>query len=197
VTLTNAGSEHLNAQIRIFRWTQKNGKDVLEETRDVVASPPAIKLGAGKKTVIRVVRVNKTPAATEESYRLIVDEIPKPPKPGHAGVGFSIRYSVPVFFSKPGEDIDLAWKATVSGGKLVLTAANAGGRHVRLAGLKVVGKNGKAVSFGEGLNGYVLGQSSRVWTAKAKSIAPGGTITILAQGDNGPIEATAKVQASN
>ena len=194
VTLANAGSEQLSAQIRVFKWVQKNGKDVLEETREVVASPPAMKLGPGKKSVIRVVRVSKTPAAKEESYRLIVDEIPAPPKPGQAGVGFAIRYSVPVFFSKPGEDVDLKWKATVTNGQLTLKAENAGGRRIRLAALKAVGSNGKSVSFGSGLSGYVLGQSLKTWTAKAKSIAPGGTIKIVAQGDNGPIEATAKVQ---
>ena len=116
------------------------------------------------------------------------------PKPGQAGVGFAIRYSVPVFFSKPGEDVDLKWKATVTNGQLTLKAENAGGRRIRLAALKAVGSNGTSVSFGSGLSGYVLGQSLKTWTAKAKSIAPGGTIKIVAQGDNGPIEATAKVQ---
>jgi fimbrial chaperone protein len=197
VTLANSGDEQLNAQIRVFKWVQKNGKDELVETRDVVASPPAVKLGPGKKTVIRVVRVSKTPAATEESYRLIVDEVPTKPKPGAAGVGFAIRYSVPVFFSKPGEDSDLNWSASMQNGQLVLKAQNAGGRRVRLAALKVTGGSGKAVSFGNGLSGYVLGQSSRVWVAKSKSIAPGNTVKIVAQGDNGPIEATAKVQAAN
>jgi fimbrial chaperone protein len=197
VTIGNGGSEQLNAQIRVFKWVQKNGKDELVETREVVASPPAVKLGPGKKSVIRVVRMSKSPAKTEESYRLIVDEIPAPPKPGQAGVGFAIRYSVPVFFSKPGEDIDLSWNASVDNGKLVLKAANAGGRHIRLAALKVIGKDGKSVNFGNGLAGYVLGQSSKSWIAKSKSIAPGNTIKIVAQGDNGPIEATAKVQAAN
>lgn len=197
VTLANAGSEQVNAQIRVFKWVQKNGKDELVETRDVVASPPALKLAPNGKTVIRVVRVNKTPAAAEESYRLIVDEVPTKPKVGDAGVGFAIRYSVPVFFSKPGQDADLNWSATVSNGQLVLKVDNAGGRRARLAALTVTGKGGKSVSFGSGLSGYVLGQSSRVWVAKAKAIAPGNTIKIVAQGDNGPIEATAKVQAAN
>lgn len=194
VTLTNGGAEALNAQVRIFKWVQKNGRDELVETRDVVASPPALKLGPGKKSVIRVVRVSKAPADAEESYRLMVDEVPSKPKSGQTAVGFAIRYSLPVFFSKPGEEADLGWSASVSKGQLVLKAANAGGRHVRLAGLKVMGANGKAVSFGNGLSGYVLGQSSRVWTAKSKAIAPGATIKIVAQGDKGPIEATATVQ---
>lgn len=194
VTLENSGSEQVNAQIRVFKWIQKNGKDELVETRDVVASPPALKMGPGKKTVIRVVRVNKTAAKAEESYRLVVDEVPSGPKAGQTAVSFAIRYSVPVFFSKQGEAADLGWTASVSDGKLVLKAANAGGRRARLAGLKVIGGNGKAVSFGNGLSGYVLGQSSRVWVAKSKSIARGSKVKIVAEGDGGPIEATATVQ---
>lgn len=197
VALSNLGSEPLTAQIRIFKWIQKDGKDEFVETRDVVASPPTVKLAPGKKGVIRVVRVSKAPASTEESYRLIVDEIPPPPKPQQSGVGFAIRYSIPVFFSKSGEDTNVSWSAKMANGKLVVTAANGGGRHIRLSGLKIVSANGNAVSFGSGLSGYVLGQSTKIWVAKSKSIASGNTVKIVAQGDNGTIEATAKVQAAN
>jgi len=198
VTLSNTGGDQINAQIRIFKWVQQNGQDELVPTKDVVASPPAVKLAPGKKGVIRVVRLGKTPAATEETYRLIVDELPKPVKAGQAGVGFSVRYSIPVFFSKSGEDADLSWRASMVKGQLVLNAANAGGRRVRVASLTVANGNGKTLRVGEGLAGYVLGQSSKQWTVKgASKFAAGGTIKITAQGDNGPIEATAKVVAAN
>lgn len=194
VTITNSGDETANIQIRLFKWVQNNGKDELVETRDVVASPPAAKLGASKKAVIRVVRLSKVPVAAEESYRLVIDEVPPPPKVGQAGIGFTVRHSIPVFFSSKNIDADLGWKAKVKSGQIVLTASNAGDRRVRLAGLRLSGNGGKSISFGDGLSGYVLGQSSRVWVAKAKSFAPGATVKILAQGDNGPIEATAQVQ---
>ena len=53
-------------------------------------------------------------------------------------------------------------------------------------------------SGGDGLAGYVLGQSSKHWIVKnaSKSVAAGSTIKITAQGDNGPIEATARVVAA-
>ncbi len=189
----------MNAQIRVFKWVQKNGKDEMVPTKEVVASPPAVKLQPGKKVVVRIVRMSKTPAATEEPFRLIVDEVPKPPKTGHAGVGFAVRYSIPVFFSKPGDDTSLSWKASFVKGQLVLQASNGGGRRVRLADLKVVSAGGKTVRIGEGLAGYVLGQSSKRWIVKggAKAAAAGGTIKIIAKSDNGPIEATAKVVAAN
>ena len=39
--LHNEGTKPLDAQIRIFRWTQVNGVDTLTPTDDVAASPPA------------------------------------------------------------------------------------------------------------------------------------------------------------
>jgi fimbrial chaperone protein len=187
VTLENPGAELVNAQIRVFKWVQTGGKDDLVPTTDVAVSPPAVKLPPGKKSVVRIVRLSKTPVQTEETYRLVVDEVPKPVKAQEAGVGFSVRYSIPVFFSKAGEDANLTWKASY-----------AGGRHVRVASLKVTGA-GKTIQVGQGLAGYVLGQSARKWlvTGAGKAIAPGSTITITAQGDNGPIQATAKVVAAN
>ncbi len=198
VSITNSGFESVNAQIRIFKWVQVNGQDELVPTKDVVASPPALKMQPGRKSVIRIVRLSKTPAAVEETYRLVVDEVPKPPKPGQAGVAFAVRYSIPVFFSKPGADIEVSWKVVASGGKYFLKADNTGGRRVRIAGLRVVNGAGKTFTIAEGLAGYVLGQSSKQWLIKggAKSVIKGGTIRIVALSDNGPIEATANVAAS-
>src|SRR5947199_10577385 len=55
VTLNNPGSDVVNAQVRVFKWTQANGQDQLAPTTDVVASPPAIRLDAGQTGVIRIV----------------------------------------------------------------------------------------------------------------------------------------------
>jgi fimbrial chaperone protein len=196
ITLTNPGTDLVNAQIRVFKWLQVDGQDQLVETHDVVASPPAVRLEPGKKSVVRVVRLTKAPAVAEETYRLIVDEVPKPPKAGQVGVGFSVRYSIPVFFTAPVADAVLTWRASISGGRLVLEASNSGGHRVKIAALAVSGGNSKVIHVSDGLAGYVLGQSSRQWIVKAK-LGVGSTIRITAQGDNGPIEATAQVVAAN
>src|SRR5689334_20358942 len=47
LTLHNDDMSEVTVQIRVFRWTQVNGKDALDPTTDVVASPPAIKLSPG------------------------------------------------------------------------------------------------------------------------------------------------------
>ena len=198
IKLSNTGAEPINAQVRVFKWTQIDGVDQLVPTRDVVASPPALKLTAGKENVVRIVRLSKSPVLAEESYRLAVDELPKPPKAANVGVGISLRYSIPVFFTVSGEIGKLNWTANIMGGQLHLSAKNAGGRRVRLANLKIL-NGGKSLMVGPGLAGYVLKKSSKLWLVKGgASFAPAGTtIIITADGDIGKIEAKAQVSRAN
>ncbi len=200
VTVSNPGDTPLAAQLRVFKWMRSGGKDTLAPTKDVVASPPLAKLAPGQPYVVRIIRVSKAPLNGEETYRLLVDEIPdlRASVPSF-GPRFAIRQSIPVFFTDPAAAPKLSWAATVRNGKLLLTARNEGGRRVRISALNVTNESGASLGFGENFIGYVFGRSSEQWTAAApkKGFAPGGTITILAQGDNGPIKATAKIQAAD
>ena len=78
VTLRNEGAAPINVQIRVFRWSQVDGKENLEPTDEVVASPPAVTLAPKGNYVARVVRVSKRPISGEESYRVLIDQLPAP-----------------------------------------------------------------------------------------------------------------------
>lgn len=91
----------INVQIRVFAWSQSGGIETLTPTTDVVASPPSTKLGPNAQYVVRVVRVSKAPVRAEESYRVIVDELPDPSRKKAGTVALALRYSVPVFFATP------------------------------------------------------------------------------------------------
>jgi fimbrial chaperone protein len=196
LTLRNLDEAPVNAQIRVFRWSQKDGKDVLLPTDDVVASPPAAQLLPGTEYTVRVVRVGAAPLDHEEAYRLLVDQVPDPAAVRGDAVNFAIRYSIPVFFSKPAAAPDIAWRASVSGGHLVLTGLNGGKKRLRVASLKATDASGKVVNYGDGLVGYVLSQSAMRWTSKAvpKGFAAKDPITITLKGDNGPVKANAVLE---
>ena len=76
--LHNEGTKPLDAQVRIFKWTQVDGADSLTPTDDVAASPPLASLRPNTDYTVRIVRTSKEPVAKEESYRLLVDELPSP-----------------------------------------------------------------------------------------------------------------------
>jgi fimbrial chaperone protein len=198
--LRNAGSEPINAQARIFRWTLADGKEKLIETRDVVASPPIVKLTPGLETIVRIVRTAKQPVDGEEAYRLIVDEIPPAPDKMGMSISFVLRQSIPVFFdSKPGSLASLAWTVENRAGKVIVTAVNSGDKHARISALKLNSSNGSSFSFGDGLTGYVLGHSTAQFSlrGKLKGVGPGAKVWVTAQGNDGPIEAAAGVRAAN
>jgi fimbrial chaperone protein len=192
ITLRNEGAAPINAQVRVFRWSQVDGKESLEPTNDVVASPPAVTLAAKTNYVARVVRVSKRPVSGEESYRVLVDQLPDRAQQKGNTVNLLVRYSIPVFFGAADRsNAMVAWSAVVSGGKVKITARNEGERRIRIASLTLRDANGKTVSFGNGLAGYVLGKSIVSWTKPAGGFAATGSIAVSAQGDTGPINAMA------
>src|SRR5258705_840711 len=77
VKLRNEGTTPLNAQIRVFRWSQVNGEDKLEPTTHVVSSPPPTNLSPKTDDTVRLVRTSKTPVAKEETYRLFLHAPPE------------------------------------------------------------------------------------------------------------------------
>lgn len=195
VTLRNLGDRPLNAQIRLFKWTQKDGRDVLEPTREVVASPPIAAIGPNGEQIVRVVRVDRTPLAGEASYRLIVDQLPEQVAPTKSGVSFLMRYSVPVFFaSKASSAAALSWQVEARNGAVFVTASNPGSRRVRVAELDVSSQSGATIASRKGLVGYVLGSSTATWQLSGVSLAKGATVRIEARGDDGPIRGQAVVR---
>jgi fimbrial chaperone protein len=146
-----------------------------------------------------LVRVAEKPVDGEETYRMLVDELPPPPSNSSvSNVRFVARYSVPIFFTQTANRPQIAWKASLADGKLNLMVRNDGTQHIRISGLKIETPSGISAPFGEGLVGYVLAHSTMRWTAQnaMNGATLGTTIKITAQGNNGPISATAALQTT-
>jgi fimbrial chaperone protein len=88
-------------QVRVMRWFRDGGHNKLTATRDVVASPPALRMAPNQELTIRLVRTLKTQARADECYRVLVDQLPGQSQQGQV-VKFTVRHSVPVCFGPPG-----------------------------------------------------------------------------------------------
>lgn len=183
--LRNVGDKSITGQVRIFAWRQENGADVLEPTDAVTVSPPIVEIRPGTDYTIRVVRTASAPIVGEETYRVVVDQVPDASARRNGVIAVVMRYVVPAFFvsSEAGQG-RLSWSIARRGGKAVLTASNTGDRTVRLRDLSLGG-----TLLAKNLAGYVLGHSERSW--KLPSKIPVGR-AIKAISDNGPISGSAK-----
>jgi fimbrial chaperone protein len=193
LTLTNEVKRPVNVQLRVFRWTQVNGVEQLEPTNDVVVSPPSTALPGNKDYLVRVIRVSKKPVAGEESYRVLVDELPDPSRRKAGTVTLVMRYSVPVFFK--GADAaapKVAWTIKRSGNGLVLAARNNGDVRLRLSDVQLM-QGGREIGARKGLVGYVLGGASMQWPLGGGKAISGGSVALKAQSDSGPLDVNVAV----
>jgi fimbrial chaperone protein len=198
LTLRNDENDEVTIQTRVLRWSQTAGKEILEPTTDVVVSPPAVTLAPGADYVVRVVRVSKQPVRGEESYRVIVDQLPRLRRQQARAVEILIRQSIPVFFrSRELSLSNVSWSTNSEAGKLFLVANNAGDERLRIASLRLRDSAGNTISFGNGLVGYVLGRSSMSWVApnNPHGFGSGGPVSLTAETDKGPTHVVVQAPA--
>lgn len=195
--LRNAGAAPINVQIRAYEWNQFAGSEQLSETDRIIASPPFAKIAPGREFTVRVVRTAKRRDRAEDSFRLLVDEIPTRRSNHQLGVRFAVRYSIPVFFTRRDAGARaLVWQAIASEGAVRLSARNMGGRRVRISALRLTGANGRTIANRRGLVGYVLAKSSMSWRFRALNRAANRSRVVLsANTDNGPIHVPIRLAA--
>jgi fimbrial chaperone protein len=193
VWLSNTGSAALAAQVRVYHWTQVNGEDRLDPSRDLVVSPPIVKLAPGARQLVRVVRSGAPPESREDAFRVLVDELPvdvgKADDDAAKGLRFVLRYSVPVFLAPRGDAglPKLSGRAERTASGLVLDVANAGATRAQLGNLSRLDAAGHRIEISSGLVGYVLAGSEMHWPLETRApIAPGDRLMSRINGD--PVE---------
>jgi fimbrial chaperone protein len=170
LTLENAGDRPVNVQMRTFRWSQTGGRDILVPTQSVVVSPPVVQLAPGGRQTVRVLRIERTPAAGVESYRVLIDQLPPAGRGADGRVAFMVRQSVPLFYaSADASGPRIEWRVSVSGGRIALAATNTGDTPVKVANPMLDDAGGGRAVLSDGLLGYVLGGSAMRWTIEPPS----------------------------
>jgi len=184
--LENRGTDPVMLQMRIFSWRQDGKDEQYDEQREVIGSPPMIRIAPGAKQLLRLTRLQASPAGSERAYRIVIDEIPTPDTTGQDAEGkairFQMRYSVPLFlygdglWFKPDPDKQrktpagqpqLEWRREIDAGKPYLVIDNRGPVHARLTKVSFAAAGGQPVTVSTGLLGYVLAQSSYRWPLPA------------------------------
>jgi fimbrial chaperone protein len=188
IDLVALGTEKVPAQIRVFRWTQVDGKERLIPTTELAASPPSATVSPGARYTVRI--VGQPGAVTDErAYRLIVDELPDPAKARNGAVTFALRYAIPVFLrSSSAQASKLAWSARVVQGELEVRVVNSGGRRERIVGLKAEA-SGQSINFGDGLVGYALAGGEMSWRRPLPKALSGSSLRLSGTLESGPLDA--------
>ncbi|EKU38828.1 gram-negative pili assembly chaperone, N-terminal domain protein [Acinetobacter sp. WC-141] len=165
ISLYNQSNESTDLQVRVFEWRQNAGQDQLIPTDEIAISPPFLKLQPNDSYNLRIVRINPGPVSGEQTYRIIIDELPKPvdSRKVDQGVNVLLRSSLPVFVVNKDAMTKLTWSIQQEQTNSYLTIHNVGNRHALLSNLTLVDTTAnKSYSIKVNtVNGYILAGKSR------------------------------------
>jgi fimbrial chaperone protein len=164
--IVNEGEEKVTVQLDAKKWTQdETGKDLYEETGDIIIFPKMADIQKGEERIIRVGYSGK-PAAREQTYRIFAQELPVS-KPGEMALKFALNLSIPLFIKPLKETTD--WSVEVAGlseESLKIKVKNSGNSHIVVSKFKAVGLDdaGKEAFSHDMAGWYTLPGSTRLFT---------------------------------
>jgi fimbrial chaperone protein len=178
VWVRNTSNEPVVLQARVLRWNQALSKETLVPQDSVVISPPMIELAGQSQQLFRVVHRSGAPNYSEEqSYRILIDEIPRNKAKNSAPLQFQMRYSLPFFIFPKGQNKEdkrneknISYRI-VNVDKPEIVVTNNGSAHVRLSQVYLLTETSR-MKIADGLLGYVLPNSTMSWPLPLDNMNP-------------------------
>jgi fimbrial chaperone protein len=198
ITIRNDGAEPVVVQSSVVAWSQENGQDLYAPTPEALVTPPIMTVPAGGEQIVRVGLRRPPDPQRELTYRVYLQEVPPPPKPGFTGLQVALRVGLPVFIAPLAASVRrLEWSAQIRpDGTIVLSAQNTGNAHVQVTDFELRSSGaGESVAHESSL-AYVLAGQRRQWTlsAPADRVKSARELRLKAFTDAGEIDTAVSVE---
>lgn len=192
LTIMNADDSPVVVQVRVVRWSQTGGAEQLEDTRELLATPPVLQIPANGQQIIRVALRRDPDGAQELTYRVIFEEVPQAAPKEFTGLRVALRLSIPVFVAPAHgkANPELTWQSRwLPNGQLEVAATNSGSGHLQITDFEAQFP-GSLMPLRGVTSKYVLPGSRMSWTLTPPVDAiRQGTIPIRGHSDQGDFSA--------
>jgi fimbrial chaperone protein len=141
LTITNeSADEPLSMQLDTFAWSQKDGQEVYEASKDILISPRVFNIAPAASQIVRIALRNRQDFSTEQTYRLFVKEIPSEKPLEEGGVRVALQMNIPVHIVPAKvERKALEFKyLKLPDGSFALSAHNPGNVYVKAVEVKII-----------------------------------------------------------
>jgi fimbrial chaperone protein len=192
LTIMNADDVPVIVQVRVVSWSQKSGAEQLDETRELLATPPVLQIPANGTQIVRVALRRDPDPSLELTYRVIFEEVPQAAPKDFTGLRVALRLSIPVFVApahgKPNAQV--AWESRwLPNGQLEIAATNNGSGHLQITDFEAQFP-GSLMPLRGVTSKYVLPGSRMSWTLTPPADATRqGAIPIHGHSDQGDFSA--------
>jgi fimbrial chaperone protein len=186
LTLINADDSPVVVQVRVVSWSQKDGTEQLEDTREVLQIP------ANGQQIVRVALRRDPDPAQELTYRVIFEEVPQAAAKDFTGLRVALRLSIPVFVAPAHGKASpqVAWQSRwLANGQLEVAATNSGSAHLQVTDFEAQFP-GSLMPLRGMTSKYVLPGSRMSWVLTPPADATRqGAIPIRGHSDQGDFSA--------
>ncbi|MDH5217725.1 MAG: fimbria/pilus periplasmic chaperone [Gammaproteobacteria bacterium] len=164
--VSNTSGGTLTLQVDVKRWSQDSiGRDMLDDTNEILFFPKIVTLKVDEKRVIRVNYRGEKVNAKEKTFRIFVQELVDRSRDKNA-LNFALRFSIPIFVTPRNASARVRIShVETSGDKVSLVVENSGGTYSLIKKIQLTGLDDRQreVFFREEKGWYVLAGSSNVF----------------------------------
>ena len=191
--IKNQSSTPTTIELQLFRWEQINGEEQLTPAPEMLVTPTIFKVSGNASQILRVGMRHPVLNEKEQAYRLILTEVPTPPKPGFQGLNVLLKISLPIFTSKTMVSPILRWRAKVGkNGKLQLNINNTGLGHTKILQVNLQEVSQKS-SISLKRQTYLLAGDHQQWSTEF-DVEPGMELKLEANTSKGQVNTILKVE---
>ena len=173
VSVVNSGADPVIMQVEAVEWKGGAQTDADVPTSDLVINPSVFTVAAGQSQLVRVGLRKSAQADQEGTYRIVLREVPAPPRPGEVRVSGQVRVlmalRVPIYVAPHNVVREARWIATQAhDGSVVASLSNAGNVHVRVGQIQLRTTEGNPVP-GDTTTAVVLAGDTRHFRVRGAS----------------------------
>lgn len=194
VTVRNPADAAVVVQARPALWTQHEERDQLDETHELLVTPPLFTIPPNGQQTVRVALLRKPDPSRELDYRLVLSEVPPVAAPEGSELRVALRITLPVFVkAATSTSPDLSWHhTTLPDGTLRIEARNNGSAHLQVLALDVDTGDSQQPLHTDSAR-YLLPGSAAHWDLPyAHRAAPATHLIIHGHSDAGDLNATSE-----
>lgn len=193
--ITNEADEPLTAQLHVVKWTQHEGKDVHEKTKDILITPPIVKIAPHETQLVRVGLLIPRDPKKGGTYRVVINEVQEPSDVPFQGIKTILEIRVPLLVSPLIPSLPSAVVSAHHSDKkeIKVKLLNKGLSHLVLHTI-ILKKEGEEKPLVEKtIYDYVIPFQSKEWSLDVPESFKGNTIHILVKTDQGDISSVVQL----
>ncbi|MAZ39928.1 MAG: hypothetical protein CMF49_07385 [Legionellales bacterium] len=159
IKLTNHDNKPIVLQIAIKQWQQdKNGKDIYQSTKALLATPKIFTIKPGHTQIIRLAIIQPQNRSHEQTYRLFIKELPRKQKNNQTNqLQLIMQYILPIFINETKPLTKVSYHLLKKNNKTQsISVVNQSNHHIVLTGILINDSKNDTIGIMEERGIYLL-----------------------------------------